>query len=273
MPCRYRPCRRAANGVADFIPVARIADMLLNPGTTYRYNGQTRTYPDIRLVYWAGGNPFHHHQDLNRLRRAFRQVDTLVVHELAWTATARHADIVLPCTMTLERADIGCSSNDPLLVPMPHPAAGRRSPRRLRDLLRPGRTAWGSARPSRRAAACANGSSTYEPTRQALAAMNLPAPSFEEFWNSDGLEVPQHGRRGQAVASAPTRPPIPRRPPAGGSRCSRNRSTRTRSRTARDTRLARALRRAECRGAALPVANQPATRLHSQLDFGGHSRC
>ena len=46
------------NGVADFIPVARIADMLLNPGTTYRYNGETRTYPDIRLVYWAGGNPF-----------------------------------------------------------------------------------------------------------------------------------------------------------------------------------------------------------------------
>src|SRR3546814_5750072 len=58
------------NGVPDFIPVARIADMLLNPGTPYRYNGETCTYPDIRLVYWAGGNPFHHHQDLNRLRRA-----------------------------------------------------------------------------------------------------------------------------------------------------------------------------------------------------------
>ena len=29
------------NGVSDFIPVARIADMLLNPGGTYRYNGQT----------------------------------------------------------------------------------------------------------------------------------------------------------------------------------------------------------------------------------------
>ena len=28
-------------------------------------------YPDIKLVYWAGGNPFHHHQDINRLRRAF----------------------------------------------------------------------------------------------------------------------------------------------------------------------------------------------------------
>jgi biotin/methionine sulfoxide reductase len=59
--------------------VARIADMLLNPGTTYRYNGETRVYPDIWLVYRAGGNPFHHHQDLNRLRKAFARLDTLVV--------------------------------------------------------------------------------------------------------------------------------------------------------------------------------------------------
>lgn len=106
------------NGVADFIPVARIADMLLNPGSTYRYNGETRSYPDIRLVYWAGGNPFHHHQDINRLRKAFAQVDTFVVHELGWTATARHADIVLPATMTLEREDIGYSTNDPLMIAM-----------------------------------------------------------------------------------------------------------------------------------------------------------
>jgi len=41
-------------------------------------------YPDIKLVYWAGGNPFHHHQDINRLRHAFAQVETLVVHEIAW---------------------------------------------------------------------------------------------------------------------------------------------------------------------------------------------
>src|SRR3546814_13815523 len=36
------------NGVPDFIPVARIADMLMNPGAPYRYDGQTRTYPDVR---------------------------------------------------------------------------------------------------------------------------------------------------------------------------------------------------------------------------------
>ena len=60
------------NGVGDFIPVARISDMLLNPGAPYRVQRRRRlTYPDIGLVYWAGGNPFHHHQDLNRLREAF----------------------------------------------------------------------------------------------------------------------------------------------------------------------------------------------------------
>ena len=32
--------------------------------------GTSCRLPDIRVVYWAGGNPFHHHQDLNRLRRA-----------------------------------------------------------------------------------------------------------------------------------------------------------------------------------------------------------
>ena len=35
----------------DFIPVARISDLLLNPGQTFTYEGQTRTYPDTRLVY------------------------------------------------------------------------------------------------------------------------------------------------------------------------------------------------------------------------------
>ncbi len=82
------------NSVADFIPVARIADLLLHPGEAFDYNGSRLTYPDIKLVYWAGGNPFHHHQDLSRLRRAFARPDTVIVQESAWTASARHADIV-----------------------------------------------------------------------------------------------------------------------------------------------------------------------------------
>ncbi|GHE03303.1 dimethylsulfoxide reductase [Defluviimonas sp. 20V17] len=104
------------NPVQDFIPVARIADMLLNPGARYPYDGETRTYPDIRLVYWAGGNPFHHHQDLNRLRHAWSKPDTIVVNEQYWTATARHADIVLPATLALEREDIGYAGLEGHLV-------------------------------------------------------------------------------------------------------------------------------------------------------------
>jgi len=100
------------------IPVARIADLLLSPGKEVDFDGRRFTYPDIKLVHWAGGNPFHHHQDLFRLREAFQRPDTVIVHEPWWTATARHADIVLPATTTLERNDIGGSSRDPYLFAM-----------------------------------------------------------------------------------------------------------------------------------------------------------
>ena len=79
---------------------------------------QSDTYPDIRLVYWAGGNPFHHHQDTNRLRGAWRRPETIIVHEPWWTATARHADIVLPATTSLERNDIGGAPRDRFVIAM-----------------------------------------------------------------------------------------------------------------------------------------------------------
>ena len=103
------------NDVSTFIPVARIADMLLSGGEEYDYNGQRLTYPDIHMVYWAGGNPFHHHQDLNRLAVAWQRPDTIVVHEPFWNSLARHSDIVLPATTTLERDDIGGSGMDDYL--------------------------------------------------------------------------------------------------------------------------------------------------------------
>jgi biotin/methionine sulfoxide reductase len=107
-----------ANPLNRAIPAARITDCLLDPGGTYDYNGKSGTYPDIRLVYWAGGNPFHHHQDLNRLRRAWQRPQTVIVHEPWWTATARHADIVLPATTTLERNDIGAAHRDRYVLAM-----------------------------------------------------------------------------------------------------------------------------------------------------------
>jgi len=106
------------NPTDSFIPVARIADLLTSSGQTYDYDGQRRTYPDTRLVYWAGGNPFHHHQDLNRLVGAWQQPDTIIVNEPWWTATARHADIVFPVTSSLERNDIASASHDAYIGPM-----------------------------------------------------------------------------------------------------------------------------------------------------------
>jgi biotin/methionine sulfoxide reductase len=106
------------NAVDRFIPVARISDMLLNPAERFDYDGRSLTYPDIRLVYWCGGNPFHHHQDINRLLSAWRRPEAIIVHETWWTATARHADIVLPATAPLERNDIGASSLDRFMVAM-----------------------------------------------------------------------------------------------------------------------------------------------------------
>jgi biotin/methionine sulfoxide reductase len=84
------------NPVKTTIPVARIGDMLRNPGGAYDFNGERRTYPDIRLIYWAGGNPYHHHQDLNALHEAWQGPETIIVNEPWWTATAKRADIVFP---------------------------------------------------------------------------------------------------------------------------------------------------------------------------------
>jgi len=106
------------NPVGAFIPVARISDMLLNPGASFDYNGQRHVYPDARVVYWAGGNPFHHHQDLNRLRKAWQRPDTVISHEWCWNALAKHSDIVLPCATHLEREDIAFTPRDGYIVYM-----------------------------------------------------------------------------------------------------------------------------------------------------------
>ena len=91
---------------AASFPVARIADVLLNPGKTIDHNGKKITYPDIDFIYWAGGNPFGHQQNLNKLKRAWQKPRTVVVNEIYWTPTAKMADIVFPVTTLYERDDI-----------------------------------------------------------------------------------------------------------------------------------------------------------------------
>jgi biotin/methionine sulfoxide reductase len=173
------------------IPAARIADCLLQPGGSYHYNGKEQVYPDIRLVYWAGGNPFHHHQDLNRLRRAWQRPETIIVHEPWWTATARFADIVLPATTTLERNDIGAGGRDRYVIAM-HKAIAPIGEARddfiiLADLARrlgceavytEGRDEMGWLR------------HLYARFREG-ARTNEALPEFEEFWEKGWLEIPR----------------------------------------------------------------------------------
>lgn len=122
-PFRWATMSQGRNPVETFIPVAMTAEMLLSPGKRYPYNGQELTFPHIQMVWWAGGNPFHHCQDLNRLRQAFQVPETIVVNEINWTATARHADIVLPVAASEERTDFGAGKSDNCLIPMPRLAA------------------------------------------------------------------------------------------------------------------------------------------------------
>lgn len=101
------------------LPVAAITEVLERPGATVDFDGQKCTYPDIHLVMWGGGNPFCHHPDTFRLEKAWKKPDTVIVADYVWSATARHADIVLPACTTFEHNDItniGAETNDGLVA-------------------------------------------------------------------------------------------------------------------------------------------------------------
>ena len=112
------PFPQGENLVKSFIPVARISDLLLNPGKSFDFDGVEYQYPDTKLMYWAGGNPFHHHQDLNRLMKAWKKPETIICHEWCWNSLAKRSDIVLPCTTPLEREDIALTPRDPYVIKM-----------------------------------------------------------------------------------------------------------------------------------------------------------
>ncbi|HVW68509.1 MAG TPA: molybdopterin-dependent oxidoreductase [Steroidobacteraceae bacterium] len=182
---------RGANPLKTFIPVARIADMLLAPGTPFQYNGQDLTYPDIRLVYWCGGNPFHHHQDLNRLRAAWQRPETIIVHEPFWNALAKHADIVLPVTTPLERDDLSGGNSDTSLIASRRAIEPFAAARHDYDIFS------ALARRLGFEAAFTEGLSDrqwierlYESTRQYSAPAGLALPPFEEFWQAGWFEFP-----------------------------------------------------------------------------------
>jgi len=181
------------NLVKDFIPVARIADMLLHPGERYDYNGESRTYPNIKLVYWVGGNPFHHHQDINRLRKAWEKPETVIVHESVWTATARHADIVFPATTFLERDDISGGSYDRFLSPMHKALEPYADSKNDFDIF------CGVAKKLGILEDFSDGLTVsewverlYRETCENAAKKSITLPKFEEFWSGGQIDLGEH---------------------------------------------------------------------------------
>lgn len=273
--CDIPTMDQGKNTIREFIPVARISDMLLNPGASYDYNGSTLSYPDIKLVYWAGGNPFHHHQDINRLREAFSRPDTIVVHDSAWTGSAKAADFVLPITMTLERNDIGATRTDPLLVAMKQvvPAIGDAKDdysifAQLAEKL-----------------GCAEAFTEnltvdqwlrhfYEVTRQSLTSQGYAAPDFESFWEKGELPLPVGEDDGGFLRKFRNDPETNSlKTPSG--------------KIELHCPTIAAFGYADCKGVpewfapseppseCFPlsvIANTSGTRLHSQLDFGDYSQ-
>ncbi|MEO7402844.1 MAG: molybdopterin dinucleotide binding domain-containing protein, partial [Burkholderiales bacterium] len=138
-----------------------------------------------------GGNPYHHHQDLNRLRRAWAKPETIIVHEAAWNATARLADIVLPATTTLERNDIGASSRDSYIFAMQQAIAPVGSARNDFDIFhelaaRGGHeSAFTDGRDSQ-----AWIRTIYDKLRGQASGHGLDFPGFEAFWEKGHLYVP-----------------------------------------------------------------------------------
>jgi biotin/methionine sulfoxide reductase len=179
------------NRAGSFIPVARIADMLENPGAEYDYNGRRMQYPDTRLIYWAGGNPFHHHQDLNRFARAWARTETIVVHEPWWTSAARHADIVLPATTTLERDDIASSGRDRFVLAMKQVVPPQGQARDDFAICADVADALGVRdRFTEQRDVPAWLRFLYGRWRDQIGRIGLQVPDFEAFWEAGAIEFP-----------------------------------------------------------------------------------
>lgn len=269
------------NPVTSYIPVARISDMLLNPKDTFEYDGQILTYPHIRLVYWCGGNPFHHHQDLSRLREAFSTPETVVVHDSFWTATAKHADVVLPASLTIERNDFAQGKNEAaisamhqLTAPVGEALSDYEIFTRLAtmlgvaDVFTEGRDEMGWLR--HLYGELADRVRAYDP--------DWPVPDFDSFWADGVLQLPEGDRDQVLFAGFRADPEAkPLRTPSG--------KIEIYSAAIADMAYpdffphASWIEPEEWLGAGLAeefplhlIANQPKTRLHSQLAVGGHSR-
>ena len=239
---RRPTCRRARTRCEPFIPVARIADMLLQPGRAVRLRRPAAHLPrhPARLLVRRqplppppGPGPA-----APRARAGRTRSSSTTRSGRRWRATPTSS---CPATMTLERerhrrlAERRLPGRD---------APGRRARtaqarERLRDLRRPRRARSASA------SAFTEGRDEmawlrhlYEGWRERVAApRRARPPDFDEFWATGFLELPDaDDDLSSSRRSGPTRRARRSRRRAAGSRSSRRPSTASATTTAPATR-------------------------------------
>src|SRR5687768_5693070 len=104
---------------------------------------------------------------------------------------ARHADIVLPSTVNLERDDIGWTSSDGYLIAMPRavePFAASRDDHEILADLAKDLGVWDDFTEGRTALEWVE--HLYEQTRERLGAGGVVVPPFDEFWATGEAQLP-----------------------------------------------------------------------------------
>lgn len=269
---------QARNAIDTFIPVARISDLLLQPGAPFDFDGTRYAYPETKVVYWAGGNPFHHHQDINRMMEAWRQPDTIIVNEWCWNSLAKRADIVLPCTTPLEREDIAMTPRDPYVVSMSQLTEPFGAARNDYDIFR------GIARAMGCEGAFTEGRSEeewqrwiWDQTRSRAAEKDIEVPTYDALRADGWLKVPPPEKPVVMLEAFRADPEA-------------NRLTTPSGKIEIYSESVAAFGYDDCPGHPVwrepyewlggpdltyplhLISNQPKTKLHSQIDHGSHSR-
>ena len=83
-------------GYSAVLPCARVTDSLLRPGETINYNGSKVVYAPYKTAIFTGCNHWHRHSERNKMKKMFRELETIVSINYSWTETCRFSDIVVP---------------------------------------------------------------------------------------------------------------------------------------------------------------------------------
>ncbi len=181
-------------GYSATMPVARVIDALLHPGSEIDFNGSKVKLPPYKMAIFSGCNQWHRQSQKNKMKEAYQRLETVVAVDYNWTATCRFADIVLPACTTYERNDLdvyGTYSNrgvvamHKLVDPLFYSRSDfdiwqdfcKRFGRDKEYSQGKGEMQWIEQ--------------LYEECREANAAINMPMPPFAEFWAKGYVLFPE----------------------------------------------------------------------------------